>query len=37
MRTIMRKLFKFFYNVEVKGIENFKQAGDRVLIVANHL
>ena len=37
MRTIMRKLFKFFYNVEVKGLENFEKAGDRVLIVANHL
>lgn len=37
MRAIMRKLFKLFYNVEVKGLENFKKAGDRVLIVANHL
>lgn len=29
-------LFKFFYRVEVRGMENYYAAGNRVLIVANH-
>jgi len=32
-RTILQKL----YRVEIAGLENFQKAGDRVLIVANHL
>jgi len=37
MRTLLKKIFNFFYHVEVKGIENYEKAGSRVLIVANHL
>lgn len=36
-KNILRFLFKFFYRVEVKGLENYHAAGSRVLIVANHL
>ncbi len=31
-----RFLFSFFYDVEVKGLENYKAAGKKALIVANH-
>jgi acyl-[acyl-carrier-protein]-phospholipid O-acyltransferase / long-chain-fatty-acid--[acyl-carrier-protein] ligase len=31
-----RALFRFFYKVEVKGIENYHKAGRKTLIVANH-
>lgn len=38
---ILRRSLAFvlwvLYRVEVKGVENFHQAGDRVLIVANHV
>ena len=30
-------LFRLFYRVEVKGLENYRAAGERVVIVANHL
>ncbi len=36
LRSIARSLFGFFYRVEVKGLEHFGQAGERVLIIANH-
>ncbi len=36
LRRILKVLLKFFYRVEITGLEHFKQAGDRVLIVANH-
>jgi acyl-[acyl-carrier-protein]-phospholipid O-acyltransferase / long-chain-fatty-acid--[acyl-carrier-protein] ligase len=36
-RAMFRFTFDNFYNVEVKGIENFKKAGNRTVIVANHL
>jgi acyl-[acyl-carrier-protein]-phospholipid O-acyltransferase/long-chain-fatty-acid--[acyl-carrier-protein] ligase len=29
-------LFNWLYKVEIKGIENYKKAGERVVIVANH-
>lgn len=36
LRSVCRAIFKWAYNVEVKGLENFEKAGDRVLIIANH-
>jgi len=36
LRTILRAVLKTLYRVEVKHIERFDEAGDRVLIVANH-
>lgn len=32
-----RILFKLFYRVEVKGLENYEAAGERVVIIANHM
>jgi acyl-[acyl-carrier-protein]-phospholipid O-acyltransferase/long-chain-fatty-acid--[acyl-carrier-protein] ligase len=37
LKLILKKLFIFLYQVEVKGLENYHEAGKRVLIVANHL
>lgn len=37
MRSFVRFILRMFYRVEIKGEENFAKAGDRVLIVANHL
>ena len=34
--SFMRSFFRFFYRVEVKGWENYKAAGKKVLIVPNH-
>ena len=34
--TLASFVLKLLYRVEVKGLENFTKAGDRVLIVANH-
>jgi len=34
---IGRILFRLFYRVEVKGLENYRAAGDRVVIIANHM
>ncbi len=36
IRSILRSALTFLYRVEVKGMENYNAAGDRVLIVANH-
>lgn len=36
IKTIMRGLLKLLYRVEVKGIEYFYQAGERVVIAPNH-
>lgn len=36
IRLIFRTILKFIYRVEVKGIENYTAAGERVVIVANH-
>ncbi|MFT7087491.1 MAG: acyl-[acyl-carrier-protein]-phospholipid O-acyltransferase, partial [Rickettsiales bacterium] len=33
LKLILRKLYK----VEIEGLENYQKAGDRVLIIANHL
>ena len=39
--TLMRALFRFIfdklYRVEIRGMENFKNAGKRSVIVANHI
>lgn len=37
LKTVMQVIFKTFYKVEVKGLENFEKAGDRVIIVSNHV
>ncbi len=36
-RLILKGLLKLLYNVEIRGLENYSKAGNRVLIVANHL
>ncbi|HEX7968902.1 MAG TPA: acyl-[ACP]--phospholipid O-acyltransferase [Stellaceae bacterium] len=36
-KTLLAALFRFIYRVEVKGIENYAKAGERAVIVANHL
>ncbi len=35
-RAILRWYFDTFHRVQVHGLENYRQAGDRVVIVANH-
>ncbi|TNF99149.1 MAG: acyl-[ACP]--phospholipid O-acyltransferase, partial [Gammaproteobacteria bacterium] len=37
LRLTVRHVTRVLYRVELNGIENFNQAGDRVLIVANHI
>ena len=37
IRVLLRFIFKALYKVEVKDLENYEQAGDGVLMVANHL
>ncbi|MFH1159059.1 MAG: AMP-binding protein [Pseudomonadota bacterium] len=37
MKSVIRWMLKKLYNVKVEGLENLKEAGERVLIVANHL
>jgi acyl-[acyl-carrier-protein]-phospholipid O-acyltransferase/long-chain-fatty-acid--[acyl-carrier-protein] ligase len=34
--SIAREIFKLFYRVEVKGLENFRAVGRKAVIVANH-
>lgn len=36
-RTILFRLFRLFYRVEIKGLENLKAAGERSVIVVNHV
>ncbi len=36
IKRIIRFLFILFFRVEVKGLENYHEAGKRVLIIANH-
>ena len=36
MRWILLGLLKFFFRLEVQGLENYKKAGKRVMIIANH-
>lgn len=37
LKLLLKALLKALYKIDVKGTENFHKAGDRVLIVANHL
>jgi acyl-[acyl-carrier-protein]-phospholipid O-acyltransferase/long-chain-fatty-acid--[acyl-carrier-protein] ligase len=37
LRMLARLLFRLAYRVEVHGLENFAAAGDRVIIVPNHV
>src|SRR5882757_36327 len=37
LRILARVLFRLAYRVEVRGVENFAAAGDRVIIVPNHV
>jgi acyl-[acyl-carrier-protein]-phospholipid O-acyltransferase/long-chain-fatty-acid--[acyl-carrier-protein] ligase len=37
MRKLLTWLLRLAFRVEIKGLEHFHQAGDRVLIIANHL
>jgi acyl-[acyl-carrier-protein]-phospholipid O-acyltransferase / long-chain-fatty-acid--[acyl-carrier-protein] ligase len=37
LRMLARGLFRLVYRVEVKGLENVAAAGDRVIIVPNHV
>src|SRR5260221_709 len=37
VKTLLAALFRLVYRVEVKGIENYRKAGERAVIVANHL
>lgn len=36
IRSFLIWIFKFLYRVEVRGMDNYIKAGNRVLIVANH-
>lgn len=36
LKIILHWILTLIYRVEVKGLENYKKAGDRVLIIANH-
>ncbi|MCH2037996.1 MAG: AMP-binding protein [Rickettsiales bacterium] len=35
-KSMIYKLLKFLFRVKVEGLEHYEEAGDRVLIVANH-
>ena len=36
LKQILHWLLTLIYKVEVKGLDNYKKAGDRVLIISNH-
>ncbi len=36
-KSFLQILFKFLYNVEVRGLENVEKAGKRAVIVGNHV
>lgn len=36
-KSVLQGLFKILYKVEVRGLENFEKAGDRAVIVGNHV
>ncbi len=36
LRSFLVWIFRLFYRVEVRGLENYIKAGNRVLIIANH-
>ena len=35
-RSVLRSIFELLFKVDVKGVQNIKKAGKRVLFVANH-
>lgn len=37
LKTFLRLILAKLYKVEIKGLKNYQKAGNRVLIVANHL
>ena len=37
LRKLVSSLLRKLYKIEIVGLENYEKAGDRVLIVANHL
>jgi len=37
LKSFMQGLFKLLYKVEIRGLENFEKAGQRVVIVSNHV
>ncbi len=37
LKVIMQAILKLFYKVEVRGLENLKDAGPRAVIVCNHV
>jgi acyl-[acyl-carrier-protein]-phospholipid O-acyltransferase / long-chain-fatty-acid--[acyl-carrier-protein] ligase len=37
LKTLFARLFKIFYRVELKGWDNFAKAGDKSVIVVNHV
>ncbi len=37
LKRFLRRLLTLFYKVEVCGLENYQKAGNRVLIIANHI
>ena len=36
IKVCLRQLLVLLFGVEVRGLENFERAGNRVLVVANH-
>lgn len=36
-RRLFKLVFNFFYNIEVKGLENYNKASNKTVVVANHL
>ncbi|MEZ4820136.1 MAG: AMP-binding protein [Bdellovibrionota bacterium] len=37
LKRILHHMLKILFQVQIKGLENYQKAGDRVLIVSNHL
>lgn len=35
-KWVIRQIFRVLYRVEIKGMEHYRAAGERVLIIANH-
>lgn len=36
IKNIFQTIFKLLYRVEIRGLDNYYKAGDKVLIIANH-
>ena len=36
LKAFVRWLLTYLYRIDVKGLEHFHKAGDRILVVANH-